>query len=246
MCIRDSPAGLFAAMGGRDRALARLDAFFHDDKGDWAFTGNGGEKSELDNEPSINVPYLYAYAGAPYKTQETVRAAMRQLWSTRPGGIPGNDDLGAMSAWYVFSALGMYPQVPSRSELVLASPLFPRIEIDRPTGNDISVRAQGAAADAPYVHALKVNGRTSNAAWLPASFVRDGGRLDYTLSTEPAPAAVVRESAVSAAASADPDGRAGGRSRLRSWGCGPGRAAADCRDRRSWSGRRWCGSVRRG
>lgn len=186
--VQHDPAGLFAAMGGRDRALARLDAFFHDDKGDWAFTGNGGEKSELDNEPSINVPYLYAYAGAPYRTQETVRAAMRQLWSTRPGGIPGNDDLGAMSAWYVFSALGMYPQVPSRSELVLASPLFPRIEIDRPTGNDISVRAQGAAADAPYVHALKVNGRTSGAAWLPASFVRDGGRLDYTLSTEPAPA----------------------------------------------------------
>ncbi|MFJ9151605.1 GH92 family glycosyl hydrolase [Streptomyces sp. NPDC102270] len=186
--VQHDPAGLFAAMGGRDKALARLDTFFHDDKGDWAFTGNGGEKSELDNEPSINVPYLYAYAGAPYKTQETVRAAMRQLWSTRPGGIPGNDDLGAMSAWYVFSALGMYPQVPSRSELVLASPLFPRIEIDRPFGNDISVRAQGASADAPYVHALKVNGRTSQAPWLPASFVRDGGRLDYTLSTEPAPA----------------------------------------------------------
>ncbi|WP_405745762.1 GH92 family glycosyl hydrolase [Streptomyces canus] len=186
--VQHDPAGLFAAMGGRDKALARLDTFFHDDTGDWAFTGNGGEKSELDNEPSINVPYLYAYAGAPYKTQQTVRAAMRQLWSTRPGGIPGNDDLGAMSAWYVFSALGMYPQVPSRSELVLASPLFPRIEITRPSGNDISVRAEGAAADAPYVHGLKVNGRTSQAAWLPASFVRDGGRLDYTLSTEPAPA----------------------------------------------------------
>lgn len=186
--VQHDPAGLFAAMGGRDKALARLDTFFHDDKGDWAFTGNGGEKSELDNEPSTNVPYLYAYAGAPYKTQQTVRAAMRQLWSTRPGGIPGNDDLGAMSAWYVFSALGMYPQVPSRSELVLASPLFPRIEITRPYGNNISVRAEGAAADAPYVHGLRVNGRTSQASWLPASFVRDGGRLDYTLSTEPDPA----------------------------------------------------------
>ncbi|MFE3853009.1 GH92 family glycosyl hydrolase [Streptomyces griseorubiginosus] len=186
--VQHDPAGLFAAMGGRDKALARLDAFFHDDKGDWAFTGNGGEKSELDNEPSINVPYLYAYAGAPYKTQETVRAATRQLWSTRPGGIPGNDDLGAMSSWYVFSALGMYPQVPSRSELVLASPLFPRIEITRPTGNDISVRAEGAAANSPYVHSLRVNGRTSDASWLPASFVRDGGRLDYTLSGTPDPA----------------------------------------------------------
>ncbi|MGW2098423.1 GH92 family glycosyl hydrolase [Streptomyces olivaceoviridis] len=183
--VPHDPAGLFAALGGREAALARLDDFFHDADGGWAFTGNGGTKSELDNEPSINVPYLYDYAGAPYKTQETVRAAMRQLWSTEPGGIPGNDDLGAMSAWYVFSALGMYPQVPSRAELVLASPLFERIEIDRPHGNDISVRATGAAADAPYVRSLKVNGRSSDRPWLPASFVRDGGRLDYTLSATP-------------------------------------------------------------
>ncbi|WP_405590470.1 GH92 family glycosyl hydrolase [Streptomyces sp. NBC_01092] len=186
--VQHNPAGLFAAMGGRDAALKRLDAFFHDADGTWAFTGSGGEKSELDNEPSINVPYLYAYAGAPHKTQETVRAAMRELWSTGPGGIPGNDDLGAMSSWYVFSALGMYPQVPSRAELVLASPLFPRIEIDRPGGGDISVRAQGAADDAPYIRSLKVNGLTSDRPWLPSSFVRDGGRLDYTLSAAPDPA----------------------------------------------------------
>ena len=183
--VQHNPAGLFAAMGGRDKALERLDTFFHDADGGWAFTGSGGAKSELDNEPSINVPYLYAYAGAPFKTQETVRAAMSALWSPQPGGIPGNDDLGAMSAWYVFSALGMYPQVPSRAELVLGSPLFPRIEIDRPGGDDISVHAAGAAAQSPYIHSLKVNGRTSERAWLPASFVRDGGRLDYTLSGTP-------------------------------------------------------------
>ncbi|MEU0004509.1 GH92 family glycosyl hydrolase [Streptomyces sp. NPDC006314] len=183
--VQHNPAGLFAVLGGRDKALARLDGFFHDADGGWAFTGNGGTKSELDNEPSIHVPYLYDYAGAPYRTQETVRAAMRQLWSTQPGGIPGNDDLGAMSSWYVFSALGMYPQVPSRAELVLASPLFERVEIHRPQGNDISIRATGAAADAPYVQSLEVNGRSSDRPWLPASFVRDGGRLDYTLSATP-------------------------------------------------------------
>ena len=183
--VQHNPAGLFAAMGGTAKALARLDSFFHDADGGWAFTGSGGAKSELDNEPSINVPYLYDYAGAPYKTQETVRAAMTGLWSAQPGGIPGNDDLGAMSAWYVFSALGMYPQAPSRAELTLASPLFERIEIRRPQGKDISVRAAGAAADAPYVQALKVNGRSSERPWLSASFVRDGGTLDYTLGSTP-------------------------------------------------------------
>jgi predicted alpha-1,2-mannosidase len=183
--VQHNPAGLFAAMGGTGKALARLDSFFHNADGSWALTGGGGARSELDNEPSINVPYLYDYAGAPYKTQETVRAAMTKLWSTQPGGIPGNDDLGAMSAWYVFSALGMYPQVPSRAELTLASPLFERVEIERPHGGDISIRAAGAAADAPYVRSLKVDGRTSDRPWLPASFVRNGGTLDYTLSATP-------------------------------------------------------------
>lgn len=183
--VPHDPAGLFAAMGGRDRALARLDDFFHDADGGWALTGSGGTKAELANEPSINVPYLYAYAGAPYRTQETVRAAVRRLWSARPEGIPGNDDLGALSAWYVFAALGMYPQVPSRAELVLASPLFERAEISRPRGNDIVVHAAGAAAGAPYVRSLRVDGRPGDRPWLPASFVRDGGRLDYTLSATP-------------------------------------------------------------
>jgi predicted alpha-1,2-mannosidase len=183
--VQHNPAGLFAAMGGQSKAVERLDSFFHNADGSWAFTGSGGDKSELDNEPSINVPYLYAYAGAPHKTQETVRAAMGKLWSTQPGGIPGNDDLGAMSSWYVFSALGMYPQVPSRAELVLGSPVFPRARISRPNGNDIDIRAAGAAADSPYIQSLKVNGRTSERPWLPASFVRDGGTLDYTLAGTP-------------------------------------------------------------
>ncbi|MFJ7967551.1 GH92 family glycosyl hydrolase [Streptomyces sp. NPDC096324] len=183
--VQHDPAGLFAAMGGRDKALDRLDTFFHNADGSWAFSGSGGAKSELDNEPSVNVPYLYDYAGAPYKTQETVRAAMTRLWSTKPEGIPGNDDLGEMSSWYVFSALGMYPQVPSRAELTLASPLFPRIEIERPGGADIEIRARGAAADAPYVQSLRVDGRGSERPWLPASFVREGGTLDYTLSATP-------------------------------------------------------------
>ncbi|MET7617664.1 GH92 family glycosyl hydrolase [Streptomyces sp. NPDC005408] len=182
--VPHNAAGLFAAMGGKDKAARRLDSFFHNADGSWAFTGSGGDKSEMDNEPSINVPYLYAYAGQPYKTQETVRAAMRKLWSTAPEGIPGNDDLGAMSSWYVFSAMGMYPQVPSRAELVLSSPLFPRIEIER-GHRDITVRAAGAAADAPYVQSLKVNGAASDKPWLPASLVARGGTLDYTLGKEP-------------------------------------------------------------
>src|SRR6266511_2857674 len=137
-------AGLFAAMGGTAKAAARLDAFFRNPDGSWALTRAGGTHAEMDNEPSLNAAWLYNYAGQPYKTQETVRQVVNTLWSTQPAGIPGNDDLGEMSSWYVFAALGLYPQVPSRAELVLASPLFPFARIARDGGRDIVIRAPQA------------------------------------------------------------------------------------------------------
>jgi len=178
------PAGLFAQMGGREKALARLDAFFRTPDGQWAVTNAGDLHSELNNEPSIAAPWLYDFAGAPWKTQETVRAAMRQIWTNKPDGLPGNDDLGEMSSWYVWSALGLYPIYPGRAELVVGSPLFPDIRIDRP-GAPIRITASGAAMDAPYVHGLKVDGKASDRPWLPASFVAKGGTLDFTLATAP-------------------------------------------------------------
>jgi len=178
------PAGLFAAIGGTEPAVERLDAFFHNPDGTWALTGLGGMHPEMANEPSTGSPWLYDDAGRPARTQETVRAAMTRLWSNSPYGIPGNDDLGAMSAWYVWSAIGMYPGIPGRAELLLASPLFPRIVVHRPDGVTMTIRAPGAAADVPYVTALRVDGRPSTRPWLPASFVARGGTLDYTLSAE--------------------------------------------------------------
>jgi predicted alpha-1,2-mannosidase len=178
-------AGLTESLGGRERTTKRLDDFFHNADGSWALSKAGDDKSALDNEPSINTPWLYDYLGQPYKAQQTVREVVNTLWSTKPGGIPGNDDLGAMSSWYVFSALGMYPQVPSRAELALASPLFPFVRINRDNGKDITIVAPRAAADAPYVQQLRVNGRATDKPWLPESFVQRGGLLEYTLSTTP-------------------------------------------------------------
>ncbi|WNO52899.1 GH92 family glycosyl hydrolase [Stakelama saccharophila] len=176
------PAGLIDALGGRAATTRRLDAFFKDADGGWAVTKSGPLHAELDNEPSIASPWLYNFVGQPWKTQETVRAAMRQIWTNSPDGISGNDDLGQMSSWYVWSALGLYPLYPGRAELVIGSPLFPSATIERPGGR-IVIRAEGAAPDAPYVQALRVNGRTSERSWLPAEFVTKGGTLDFTLGT---------------------------------------------------------------
>lgn len=174
------PAGLFAALGGREASIARLDAFFRKPDGTWAVTKSGPLHAELDNEPSIAAPWLYNFLGQPWKTQETVRQAMRQIWTNTPEGMPGNDDLGQMSSWYVWSALGLYPVYPGRADLVIGSPLFTEAVITRP-GAKIVVRARGAAMDAPYVQSLKVDGKASNASWLPASFVQRGGTLDFEL-----------------------------------------------------------------
>ena len=130
------PAGLFAALGGRDKALAALDGFFREPDGRWAVTKAGPLHAELDNEPSIAAPWLYDFAGSPWKTQGAVREAMRRIWTNSPNGISGNDDLGEMSSWYVWSAMGLYPLYPGRADLVIGSPLFPEIRIDRPRRGD--------------------------------------------------------------------------------------------------------------
>jgi predicted alpha-1,2-mannosidase len=178
------PAGLIDQLGGSQATIARLDAFFRKPDGSWAVTKSGPLHAELDNEPSIAAPWLYNFVGQPWKTQDTVRAAMRQIWTNTPQGISGNDDLGQMSSWYVWSALGLYPVYPGRAELVIGSPLFPRAVIGRP-GARIDIRARKAAADAPYVQALKRDGLKTGRAWLPADFIRTGGTLDFTLGREP-------------------------------------------------------------
>ncbi len=179
--------GLFEAMGGVDAATARLDDFFHLPDGSLAVTGAGGLHAEMNNEPSIGAPWMYLFAGHPEKAQQVIRETIKVLWKDTPPGIPGNDDLGAMSAWFVWAAMGMHPLAPGRAELLLASPLFPRIVVHRASGQTITVRAPGAALDTFYVHSLRVNGRVQSRAWLPESFVTAGGTLDYTLSATPHP-----------------------------------------------------------
>ena len=179
------PQGLFAAMGGVDRAVPRLDAFFHTPDGGWALTGLGGLHAEMDNEPSTGAPWLYDFAGRPDRTEQTVRQVMRTLWSNSPYGMPGNDDLGAMSAWYVWSALGMYPGIPGRAELLLGSPLFPRMAVHRGSGVTLAIDAPRARADVPFVAGLRVNGLRLTKPWLPESFIAGDGRLDYDLTATP-------------------------------------------------------------
>jgi predicted alpha-1,2-mannosidase len=188
------PKGLFDAMGGNAAAQTRLDRFFHYADGSWAWSNpapsNQASSSagllhaNLSNEPTIETPWLYDFAGQPWKTQETVRAAVAQLWSATPGGLPGNDDLGEMSSWYVWAAMGLYPMYPGRAELVVGSPSFSQIVVHHP-GGAATIRAANAAADAPYITGLKVDEQQTSHPWLPASFAEKGGTLDFDLAKTP-------------------------------------------------------------
>ncbi|WP_433303220.1 GH92 family glycosyl hydrolase [Actinoplanes sp. CA-030573] len=171
-------------MGGNDVAEKRLDAFFRNPDGTFDLTATKPARFDATNEPDIQTPYLYNYFGAAYKTQETVKAIVDGKWSNGTGGIPGNDDAGTMSAWYVFSALGLYPTVPTRAELALTTPLFPRAVVTLGSGKELTIDAPGTETS-HYVQALKVDGKRTTKAWLPARTVTAGGHLTYTLGTTP-------------------------------------------------------------
>jgi len=176
--------GLFEAMGGMAKATKRLDNYFYQPDGTFAVTKSGPLHAELDNEPSIGGPWLYNYAGQPWKTQELVRRVLDTIWLNAPNGIPGNDDLGEMSSWYVFASLGIYPNIPGRAEFIVGSPIFTKATIHR-EGGDVTILAPNAGAGKPYVQALKVDGKAIDRSWLPESFATKGGTLEFDLGDKP-------------------------------------------------------------
>jgi predicted alpha-1,2-mannosidase len=170
-------AGLFARMGGNAPAVTRLDDFFTE-----VNAGLNRPYAWIGNEPSLNAPWAYDFVGAPARTQATVRRIQRELFTPTPGGLPGNDDGGTTSAWYVFSALGLYPAVPGVAGLAVGSPLFSDTVVHLGNGQVIHIVGQGAAADAPYVQALALDGLVYDAAWIDWSRLANGATLEFTLS----------------------------------------------------------------
>jgi predicted alpha-1,2-mannosidase len=201
--VPEDLSALADLMGGDTQAVAALDSFFT--------SLNSGRDLPTDwagNEPSLWTPWEYDYVGAPWRAQQTVRTIADTLYSDAPVDEPGNDDLGALSSWYVWAALGLYPVTPGTANLALASPLFPHIVLTLPDGHTVVEHAPGASATTPYVHTLKVTGVSApgstascpspapaspsdptewNRPWLPSSIVRTGGTLDYRLSDKPDP-----------------------------------------------------------
>jgi putative alpha-1,2-mannosidase len=177
--IPQDPSGLFQRMGGRARATARLRSFLS-----VLNAGVGGTHTNhalLGDEPTLQTPWLYDWLRQPYRTQEAVRRGLT-LYSPTPAGYPGNDDLGTLSAWYVFSALGLYPEVPGVDVLALSSPLFPRAEIRLPHRRRALILGSGHGY---YVQSLRFDGRPSGQPWTTYCALARGATLSYRLGRRP-------------------------------------------------------------
>ncbi|MFD6175814.1 MULTISPECIES: glycoside hydrolase domain-containing protein [unclassified Isoptericola] len=178
---------LVAASGGKDVAVERLNRLFSVDD---ALTAkptlrqlNGGQESQglyIGNEPAHAAPWAYNWAGKPAATQYVVQQIMDTAFTTRRDGLPGNDDMGATSSWYVFAALGMFPTVGTAGGVALSTPQFPATTMW--LGNKpLRITTSDDAHAAPFVQSLRMDDRDYAGSWLPISKVRRGVTLDFTV-----------------------------------------------------------------
>ena len=174
-------AGLVTALGGRKTVADRLDRFTEK-----LNVGPVEPYLWAGNEPGFGVPWLYNYVGQPWKTQRTVDR-VRGLFGPTADGEPGNDDLGALSSWYVWAGLGIYPSTPGTPILTVNTPLFDRIVITLPEGKSIRISAPGASGGnrMKYIKGLSIDGRATDKTYLPESIIRTGGDVAFSLSAKP-------------------------------------------------------------
>lgn len=186
-------AGLAQAHGGEDKLLAKLDQVF-DAKVDPKTFAHMEDITGLigwyahGNEPSHHVAYLYAAAGQPWRTQARLGKIMASQYAPRPDGLSGNDDLGQMSAWYVFTALGFYPVAPASNEYIIGRPFLSRAVLNLPNGKRFTVIADGVDDARPYIGAATLNGKPLDRAFIRHEEILRGGELRFTMQAEPNPA----------------------------------------------------------
>lgn len=168
-----------AARGGTQAWQGYLDSLLSD------ITHPSPTNAQLNDEPSLVIPWEYDYAGAPWKAQQALREIQDELYAASPAGEPGNDDLGTFSAWLVWSELGLYPATPGTGTLVIGSPVFPQAVIHLASGGTITVNGQNAADNAPYVQSLQLNGQAWPKAYLTSDQYSQGATLTFDLGTSP-------------------------------------------------------------
>jgi predicted alpha-1,2-mannosidase len=188
--VPQDQAGLFRLLGGDARAIAKLDAMFDFDVSRLDYShaediaGLIGQYIH-GNEPSHHVAYLYVYAGAPWRTQERLRQIVESQYKPTPEGLSGNDDLGQMSAWLVFTSLGFYPVAPGSNEYVIGRPFVSHATLNLPDGKHFTVSVDGLTDANHYVEAVTLNGRALVRSYIRDAEIRAGGELHFVMGATP-------------------------------------------------------------
>lgn len=181
--------GLIKLLGGDRKFTAKLDSLF-------TAKGDMGKEASPDisgligqyahgNEPSHHITYMYAYAGVPYKTAEKTRYIMDHLYTDKFDGLCGNEDVGQMSAWYVFSALGFYPVNPANGTYVFGSPVFNEAELKLQGGKTFKVVTKNNSAVNKYIQKITLNGKPYSKSYITHAEILAGGTLNIEMGSKP-------------------------------------------------------------
>lgn len=189
--------GLIGLFGSRERFCQKIDSVFSVpgtvDPG-W-YGGKIHEMTEMElagmgqyahgNQPIQHMPYLYCYAGQPWKTQYWVRQIMSRLYNSTPDGFPGDEDQGGMSSWYVLSALGIYAVTPGTDQYVIGSPIFRKATITMEDGKKFVIEAEGNSENNCYIQDGLLNGQPLTRNYITYGEMAQGGTLSFRMSATP-------------------------------------------------------------
>ncbi|HVV75775.1 MAG TPA: GH92 family glycosyl hydrolase [Mycobacteriales bacterium] len=173
-------AGLARALGGKQVLVRRLNTLFT--------RLNAGPSSQfafLGNEPQLDTPYEYLWAGRPDRTEDVVHRALSQMYAPTPDGYPGNTDGGTMTSWWIWNAIGLYPAIPGDDVMTIGAPLFSKVVISLPEGRRLAV-VDPHASGSPYVQSVTRNGQAWQKSWL--RFGSLGRKTAISIRTAPQPA----------------------------------------------------------
>jgi predicted alpha-1,2-mannosidase len=193
--VQHDVAGLIDLIGGNEKFVTKLDALFQEQFGGKGLkfeflnkfpdgTGLIGQYNH-GNQPGFHIPYLYNYAGKPWKTQRRVRDILKIWYSDGPLGICGDEDEGELSSWYVFSAMGFYPVCPGSPVYDIGSPIFEKSSISVGKGKIFQIEARDVSSKNKYIQSAMLNGKPLNKPWFTHADLVKGGTLVFQMGPRP-------------------------------------------------------------
>ena len=191
--VHHNIADLINLFGSEQAFIDKLDQLFNEDlkRSKWQYyatnpdaTGNVGQYV-AGNEPSFHIPYLYNYAGAPWKTQKRIRQCLDTWFRNDVMGVPGDEDGGGLTSFVVFSSLGFYPVTPGFPAYNIGSPLFTDIRVKLPTGKELRIIAKGSSRENKYIQSATLNGKTWDKPWFSHDDIKNGATLVLEMGSQP-------------------------------------------------------------